>query len=143
LSGSSPAEGSRQTRAGHVVLLALVDDIVVALLLVVVLVALVLANVVSPTVAVVIGTAGAIVIGLVAYMTTMALLMKPKIGGGPIGRRGTAVTELEPAGTVLVDGERWQAVSGVPVKKGSTVVVLAAEGLRLTVEPAKGADGGA
>ena len=135
MSGSSPAEGVHQMRAGRLVLLALVDDIVTALLLVLVLVALVTANVISPAVAAVIGAAGIIVIGLVAYKSTVTLLMKPKMYESLVGKKGTALTELKHAGIVLIDGENWQAVSRVPVKKGSPVVVLAAEGLRLTVEP--------
>jgi membrane-bound ClpP family serine protease len=122
------------------ILLALVDDFVVALLVAVALLFLVMEGIVSLVVALAIGIVAFLLVGVVAYKSTVALLMKPKVGWGIVGKRGTALTELEPAGIVLIDGESWQAVSSVPVRKGSPVVVLASEGLRVTVAPADQAE---
>jgi membrane protein implicated in regulation of membrane protease activity len=122
------------------VLLALVDDFVIAILVAIALFFLAYEGIISPVVALAMGVVALLLVGVVAYKSTVALLMKPKMYGGPVGKKGTALTELEPAGIVLIDGERWQAVSRVPMKKGSPVVVLAAEGLRLTVEPADRAE---
>jgi membrane-bound ClpP family serine protease len=122
------------------VLLALVDDFMIAILVAIALFFLAYEGIISPVVALAMGVVALLLVGVVAYKSTVALLMKPKMYEGPVGKKGTALTELEPAGIVLIDGERWQAVSRVPVKKGSPVVVLAAEGLRLTVEPADRAE---
>lgn len=56
---------------------------------------------------------------------------------GLIGGVGEARTPLEPAGSVFVRGELWQAtaVNG-PIAKGEQVEVVAVEGLRLIVKRA-------
>ncbi|AAM23672.1 membrane-bound serine protease (ClpP class) [Caldanaerobacter subterraneus subsp. tengcongensis MB4] len=56
---------------------------------------------------------------------------------GMIGEFGTAVTDIAPKGTVLVEGERWQAVSKEPIKKGEKVVIIGVEGLTLKVQKVK------
>ncbi len=56
----------------------------------------------------------------------------------PIGALGTAVEALRPRGIVRVNGELWDAISrGRPVDAGGAVVVRAASGLTLSVEPAE------
>lgn len=117
------------------VLLALADDIAIGAVVAAALVFLAMGGIMAPLAAALVGAAAFLVLAIIAYKSTVALLMEPKVGISPVGRQGTALTELEPAGTVLVDGERWQAVSNIGVKKGATVVVLSARGLRLTVEP--------
>ncbi len=46
-----------------------------------------------------------------------------------------ARTVLDPAGTVFVRGEHWDAVSSVPVEQGSEVRVVGVDGMKLRVEP--------
>jgi membrane protein implicated in regulation of membrane protease activity len=53
-----------------------------------------------------------------------------------IGRKGFALTRLNPKGYVQVQGERWQAViadGGAPVAQGEAICVEAINGLKLTV----------
>lgn len=52
-----------------------------------------------------------------------------------IGKRAQAATDLTPSGQVLIEGERWAAHSTRAVAAGTTVEVLAVDGLRLEVEP--------
>jgi membrane-bound ClpP family serine protease len=55
-----------------------------------------------------------------------------------IGRKGTAVTNLNPEGYVMVQGERWQAgiaEGGNPIGQGESICVEAINGLKLTVRP--------
>lgn len=48
---------------------------------------------------------------------------------------GRALTDLDPEGTVLVEGERWHATAeGEPVRAGEEVMVTGIEGLRLRVK---------
>lgn len=56
---------------------------------------------------------------------------------GLIGEIGVAQSDLTPNGKVFVHGERWDAVSTVPVATGEEVVVRHVDGLQLRVEPAK------
>ncbi|MGA7409887.1 MAG: nodulation protein NfeD [Bryobacteraceae bacterium] len=46
-----------------------------------------------------------------------------------------ARTALDPAGTVFVHGEHWDAVSSVPVEQGREVRVVGVDGMKLRVEP--------
>ena len=46
-----------------------------------------------------------------------------------------ARTALDPAGTVFVRGEHWDAVSSVPVEQGGAVRVVGVDGMILRVEP--------
>jgi membrane-bound serine protease (ClpP class) len=52
------------------------------------------------------------------------------------GRYGIAVGELNPSGTVMVQGEYWNAVSTSRIDPAGRVRVTAIEGLTLKVEPA-------
>ncbi|GAA3700323.1 nodulation protein NfeD [Oceanisphaera sediminis] len=54
-----------------------------------------------------------------------------------IGEQGIALTVIDPTGTVMVQGERWQARSRQPVAAHQPIVVLAVEDLTLNVAPAK------
>jgi membrane-bound serine protease (ClpP class) len=50
---------------------------------------------------------------------------------------GTALTDLRPSGTAVVDGERVDVVSeGDFVKAGAPVMVMRSKGYRLVVRPA-------
>lgn len=54
-----------------------------------------------------------------------------------VGKRGTVMTILRPAGTIVVDGVRYDAVSdGDFIDEGSTVTVLEVHGNRVVVERA-------
>jgi len=46
-----------------------------------------------------------------------------------------ARTALDPAGTVFVHGEHWDAISSVPVEQGREVRVVGVDGMKLRVEP--------
>ncbi|MBM7457075.1 membrane-bound serine protease (ClpP class) [Oceanisphaera litoralis] len=54
-----------------------------------------------------------------------------------VGEQGIALTAIAPTGTVMVQGERWQACSQHPIDARQPVVVLAVEDLTLNVAPAK------
>ncbi|MDX1266253.1 MAG: nodulation protein NfeD [Oceanisphaera sp.] len=54
-----------------------------------------------------------------------------------IGELGIALTDIAPTGTVMVQGERWQAHSQQPITARQPIVVLAVEDLTLNVAPAK------
>ncbi|MDX1267232.1 MAG: nodulation protein NfeD, partial [Oceanisphaera sp.] len=54
-----------------------------------------------------------------------------------IGEQGIALTVIDPTGTVMVQGERWQAHSRQPIAAHQSIVVLAVEDLTLNVAPAK------
>lgn len=57
--------------------------------------------------------------------------------GRLIGSEGVATTAIAPRGTAQVGSELWTVESvGAPIAAGETVKVVAAEGLRLKVEPA-------
>lgn len=52
-----------------------------------------------------------------------------------IGKKGTAITNLDPQGTVRINYEVWNATSaGETIKEGEKVVVLSMDGLMLTVQ---------
>jgi membrane-bound ClpP family serine protease len=54
-----------------------------------------------------------------------------------VGRSGTAVSELRPAGTATIDGERVDVISeGDWMPKGTAIVVVKAEAMRVVVRRA-------
>ena len=83
--------------------------------------------------------------GIAVFLTTLVLKAhKTRVStgeSGMIGRTAVARTPLDPAGKVFVHGEYWDATSSAPVPEGATVRVVAVDGLRLQVEPAKGPNG--
>lgn len=63
-------------------------------------------------------------------------------GSGPeklIGARGEARTDLDPRGTVFLDGAHWTAenTGAAPIHRGDAVIVEARDGLRLKVRLAE------
>jgi membrane-bound serine protease (ClpP class) len=52
-----------------------------------------------------------------------------------IGKHAQVVSELDPVGQVLVEGERWGARATRRVDVGSTVEILSVQGLELEVAP--------
>lgn len=76
-------------------------------------------------------------------MFLMSLAMRARANkvvmsnGGMVNELGEARTALNPAGKVFVHGEYWDAVSNSPVDAGGEVRVVAVDGMKLRVEPAK------
>ena len=58
---------------------------------------------------------------------------------GLIGMLGSAKTDLNPGGQILVHGELWEAISDEPLKAGSQIQVTNINGLTLHVHPAPAA----
>ena len=57
---------------------------------------------------------------------------------GLIGKTAIAQTELDPKGTVIIEGEHWSAsVDGNKVELGEEVTVIAVNGLKLVVQKKK------
>jgi membrane-bound serine protease (ClpP class) len=58
-----------------------------------------------------------------------------------VGMTGQAVNEVNPEGVVLVSDARWRARTNraTPITPGSTVRVVAIDGVTLEVEPEEGA----
>ncbi|MFO7570279.1 MAG: nodulation protein NfeD [Smithellaceae bacterium] len=54
-----------------------------------------------------------------------------------ISSQGEAVTDIDPEGQVLFQGEYWSARGAHPIKKGAKVRIMKVEGLKLTVEEIK------
>jgi membrane-bound serine protease (ClpP class) len=71
---------------------------------------------------------------LLVRLVIQAQRRRPLTGASAmVGEQGVAVTPLEPAGWVIVHGERWRGVADSPVPAGQTVTVAAVEGLTLRV----------
>lgn len=76
-------------------------------------------------------------------LVVMRLLVKQRraapVSGASamVGEHAMALTALDPDGTVLVLGERWQAYSATPVAAEQTVIVMAVRDLVLDVKPVK------
>lgn len=55
-----------------------------------------------------------------------------------VGHSGIAHTDLLPAGLIVIDGEKLDAVSvGLPIDRGTPVVVVSLQGNRIRVRPAR------
>ena len=80
------------------------------------------------------GTAGVIM----AILTTLVVRVsrrRPSTGSeGLVGERGTALTDLAPAGRVFVHGEYWNARAARPIQKGTPVRVTRVQDLAIEVE---------
>ena len=91
---------------------------------------------------------GVVVVALTAVFFGIALrvALRPlPVASGPsllIGALGTARTDVAPQGIAHVAGEDWTVVSDAgPVAKGGQLRVKRVDGVRLIVEPARGAEG--
>jgi membrane-bound serine protease (ClpP class) len=103
------------------------------------LVALVLAIFVLPSPWGIVVVVGAAVLDLAEIGVGLWWSKRPKaaVGGDAlVGVTGVAVGELWPDGQVKVNGEIWRARCDGGCEAGTSVVVLAVEGLTLEVEPA-------
>jgi membrane-bound serine protease (ClpP class) len=83
--------------------------------------------------------------GIAIFLTTLVLRVHKTQAStgesGMIGRTAVARTALDPSGKVFVHGEYWDAISSAPVPEGTTVRIVAVDGLQLQVEPLKGLNG--
>jgi membrane-bound serine protease (ClpP class) len=82
--------------------------------------------------------AGALSLEIVEYFAWKRFLRRYRLRSGPetlVGRTATVVDDIDPLGRVRLDGEYWNARSGVPVREGERVRVEAIDGLTLEVTP--------
>jgi membrane-bound serine protease (ClpP class) len=70
--------------------------------------------------------------------------MRPLTGvEGMVGKIGTVLSDIDPVGKVLVNGEYWDArTSGAAIPSGASVRVVAVGDKRIDVEPADNAGEG-
>ena len=61
-----------------------------------------------------------------------------------VGRRGLAITRLDPEGQVKVEGEIWRArATNGPIDEGTNIEIIARQGLTLSVREARSGDSAA
>ncbi|MGH8127525.1 MAG: NfeD family protein [Gammaproteobacteria bacterium] len=79
--------------------------------------------------------AGVVIIGLVYFLVRMR--RRPVVSGleHMIGRAATALSDFDSKGYVRIEGERWAAVTSMPIKEGERVMVNSIDGLVLSVSP--------
>jgi membrane-bound serine protease (ClpP class) len=88
----------------------------------------------------IIGVALTFIVGMPSMVRTR--FATPTIGREwMVGMTGQAVNEVNPEGVVLVSDARWRARTNraTPITAGSTVRVVAIDGVTLEVEPEEGA----
>ena len=82
-------------------------------------------------------------VGLAAALLMLGLVVvlarsrsRPVVSGseGLIGNRAVALEDFKDAGPVLVQGERWHAISPMAVRKGQELFVQSVDGLRLEID---------
>ncbi len=75
------------------------------------------------------------------FIVVIAIAAKAQLGlrhGGQEGMRGlegVAITDIHEEGRALIHGENWNAISDVPIAKGSSIRVIDLENLKVKVEP--------
>ncbi len=75
------------------------------------------------------------------FIVVIAIAVKAQFGlrhGGQEGMRGmegVALTDIHEEGRALIHGENWNAISDVPIAKGSSIRVIDLENLKVKVEP--------
>lgn len=77
-------------------------------------------------------------IAIIAYLIIKTHAKKPEVGPEAlVGVVGQVIEDLNPEGTILVEGEIWRARSGSGerIPRGSAVRVVGVDGLTLIVEP--------
>ena len=79
--------------------------------------------------------AGVVILGLLYFIVRMR--RRPVVSGleHMIGHTAVALADFDSKGPVRIEGERWGAVTRVPVRKGDRVIVDSIDGLVLTVSP--------
>jgi membrane-bound serine protease (ClpP class) len=85
-------------------------------------------------------TLAPVILAFAAFVVALVRLVlqaqrrRPQTGKeGFVAQRGEAMTELDPEGWVVVQGEHWRALAGDRVSRGEKVEVLSVDGLRLRV----------
>ena len=81
----------------------------------------------------------ALVVALIVFIVHRPILAhRLQVGAGMeemIGRTAEVLIALEPKGTVLIEGERWSAISEAGrIEPGEEVIVTRIEGLKLYVD---------
>ncbi len=124
------------------VTLALSDEIlIIALASAAAIILLFSLGVLDPVSAAIIGAFVAAFFGIVFIKVWQAQVRKPAVGAEAlIGRVVTATTDLDPEGTIFVDGAYWTARAPYKIPKGEEVEVVGHEGLVLDVRR-KGGEG--
>ena len=51
-----------------------------------------------------------------------------------LGEVGEVYKKLDPAGTVIIHGEYWKAISDTPINKGQKVKVIECDDKHLTIK---------
>lgn len=117
------------------VTLALSDEIlIVALAAAAIIFLLSSLGVLDPVSAVIIGVFLAAFFGIVLIKIWQAQVRRPAVGAEAlVGRRGTVSSDLDPEGTVFVDGAYWTARAPYPIPEGEEVEIVGHEGLMLEV----------
>jgi membrane-bound ClpP family serine protease len=117
------------------VTLALSDEmLIIALAAAAVIVALSSLGVIDLFSAIVIGAFLAVFFGIVFVKVWQAQVRKPAVGAEAlVGRSGTVSADIDPEGTVFVDGAYWTARAPYPIPKGEEVEIVGHEGLMLDV----------
>ncbi len=75
------------------------------------------------------------------FIAVIAIAVKaqfsPRHGGqeGMKGVEGVAITDIHKEGRALIHGENWNAISDVPIAKGSSIRVIHLKNLKVKVEP--------
>ncbi len=120
-------------------LLFISDDVAAALLTIAVVWTLYSSEIIGAGAAIVIGMLAVAFFSFVAFKTYALQAMKPKVGAEVmVGKRGKAVSDLDPEGEAEIEGEYWKAVGVRPIRKGAAVRVVRVDGLKVTVAPAEG-----
>jgi len=78
---------------------------------------------------------GLIILGLVFFLART--LKRPIVSGteGMLGEQGIALEDFDSKGDVLVHGERWQAKTSEPVKKGQGIEITAVKNMLVFIKP--------
>ena len=78
---------------------------------------------------------GLIILGLVFFLART--LKRPIVSGteGMLGEQGIALEDFDSKGDVLVHGERWQAKTSEPVKKGQGIEITAVKNMLVLIKP--------
>jgi len=84
--------------------------------------------------------ASVVILGLLYFLVRMR--RRPVVSGleHMIGRVATALADFDSKGPVRIEGERWSAVTRVPIRKGDRVTVNSVDGLVLSVSPQTASD---
>lgn len=117
------------------VTLALSDEIlIIALAVAAVIVALSSLGLIDLASAIIVGALLAIFFGIIFIKVWQAQIKRPMVGAEAlVGKSGTVFADIDPEGTIFVDGAYWTARAPYPIPKGAEVEIVGHEGLILDV----------